>query len=183
MWVLTGAIKEMSSFSVLPQQLYIHSPFILMVTRWLYPKACHLYSTQQEGSWVEGQAFTLGGPSALFPRLSPTSNWLELVTCPPRLQQRQGVHVFLLPASTAEKAKGGEGWKGYGVYWSTILPQQTFSYLSYGIPYPMECHNYGLGVVNIFFKNLGDKLQMTLDFGFKTVQYCRIQDQDFDVLE
>lgn len=105
MWVLTGVIKEMSSFSVLPQQPYIHSPFILMVTRWLYPKACHLYSTQQEGSCVEGQAFTVGGPSALFPRLSPTSNWLELVTCPPHLRQRLGVHVFLLPASTAEKAK------------------------------------------------------------------------------
>lgn len=39
------------------------------------------------------------------------------------------------------------------------------------------------GVVNVFFKDLYDKLQMTLDLGFKTVQYCEIQDQNFSVLE
>lgn len=66
----------------------------------------------------------------LLLELSLTTRWLDLVLSHDHacLQDRMGVRVFFLALSIVEKAKRREDWKVCGVYWFTVLPQQTFSW-------------------------------------------------------
>lgn len=44
-----------------------------------------------------------------------------------------------------------------------------FSRSRHLVNYPMEFHSHGPGVVNISVKDLGDKLDMTLDLDLKAI--------------